>query len=164
MKTILINRHAKSDWADEGMADFDRPLSERGERDAPEMAERLKAREINIDKIISSPAKRAITTCRHFCEVNGWDFDKVEQKREIYESGMKTVTDTAASLPEDIDTVIFFGHNPDFSQLITWYSGKQFGNLPTCGIVCIDFDTDNWTDTKEMNGKIRFFDFPKNHG
>lgn len=162
MKTIIINRHAKSDWADEGMADFDRPLNKRGERDAPEMARRLKERGIKVDKVVSSSARRAITTCRHFCDVMGWDFDKVVQKREIYENGMRTVQETASSLSPDINTVMFFGHNPDFSQLVTWYSGRQFGNLPTCGIVCIDFDTDDWAETKDMNGDIRFIDYPKN--
>jgi len=162
MKTIIINRHAKSDWAKEELTDFDRPLNKRGQKDAPEMALRLKKRGLKIDKVFSSPANRAITTCKIFCEVLALNFSEVNQVMEIYENGKKAVINNAAALSDSINTVIFFGHNPDFSELITWYSGERFGNLPTCGIVAIDFDTNQWKETKEINGTIRFIDYPKN--
>lgn len=59
MKTIVLIRHAKSSWKDEDLDDFDRPLSKRGKREAPIMAEHLKSQNITIEKIFSSPAKRA---------------------------------------------------------------------------------------------------------
>ena len=68
MKTLFLVRHAKSDWPAH-VSDFDRPLSERGHRDAPKMAEFLKSKNVEIDTFVSSPAKRAITTCRYFAEI-----------------------------------------------------------------------------------------------
>ena len=68
MKTVIMVRHAKSSWEEQGVSDFDRPLNNRGKRDAPEMAQRLKKRNIPIDHFISSPAKRAKKTSELFAE------------------------------------------------------------------------------------------------
>jgi phosphohistidine phosphatase len=62
LKTLLLIRHAKSDWNDPLLKDFDRPLNERGKKDAPEMGQRLIDKKIKIDAFISSPAKRAKKT------------------------------------------------------------------------------------------------------
>jgi phosphohistidine phosphatase len=167
MKTIYINRHAKSDWPDKDMTDFDRPLNRRGLKDAPVMAtrlaERLRANGDIIDHIVSSTAKRAITTCDIFCEVNGWGLEKVEKTRDIYENGSMAVKKIISAMDSNINSVIFFGHNPHFSDLVTYFSGNQGVQLPTCGIVRIDFNTDKWADLLEVNGNINFFDYPKNN-
>src|SRR4051794_9695084 len=68
MKTLILVRHAKSSWDQPGVSDIDRPLNERGKSDAPQMAKRLKERNIKIDLFISSPAKRAKKTAKYFAE------------------------------------------------------------------------------------------------
>jgi phosphohistidine phosphatase len=64
MKLLYLVRHAKSSWAEPGLADIDRPLNKRGKRDAPEMGRRLKERDAVPDRIVTSPAKRARGTTR----------------------------------------------------------------------------------------------------
>ena len=66
MKTLLLIRHAKSSWDEPGISDFDRPLNERGKKDAPIMAKRVKEKAIELDHLISSPAKRAKKTAKYF--------------------------------------------------------------------------------------------------
>ncbi|HEY0731207.1 MAG TPA: histidine phosphatase family protein, partial [Chitinophagaceae bacterium] len=56
MKTVILVRHAKSSWDNIGEADIDRPLNERGKKDAPEMAKRLKKRDLEVDVFITSHA------------------------------------------------------------------------------------------------------------
>ena len=68
MKTLILVRHAKSDWGTPSLGDFDRPLNDRGKRDAPVMAQRLLDKKIKIDAFISSPAKRAKKTATVFAE------------------------------------------------------------------------------------------------
>ncbi|MGC5317030.1 SixA phosphatase family protein, partial [Escherichia coli] len=68
MKQLIIVRHAKSSWANIGMSDFERPLNERGNRDAPEMANRLINRNVAIDAFVSSTANRALTTAIYFAK------------------------------------------------------------------------------------------------
>ena len=62
MKTLFLIRHAKSSWDDPALSDKDRPLSDRGRRDAPKMGKRLAKRDVKPDLILSSPARRALTT------------------------------------------------------------------------------------------------------
>ena len=77
MKTLLLIRHAKSDWGDPGLDDIDRPLSERGKRDAPAMAHRLLDKKIKINGFISSPAKRATRTAKIFAATFRMNKDKI---------------------------------------------------------------------------------------
>ena len=68
MKTLLIVRHAKSSWDNADTSDIDRPLNDRGKRDAPAMAQRIIRTGLAIDRFVSSPAKRARQTAEYFVE------------------------------------------------------------------------------------------------
>ena len=81
MKTLLLVRHAKSDWPT-NIDDFDRPLNERGHKDAPKMAKFLKEISVTIDAFVTSPAKRALTTCRYFAEV--FENKNIQKIEELY--------------------------------------------------------------------------------
>ncbi len=81
MKTLIIVRHAKSSWDNPDLKDIERPLNDRGEKDAPKMAKRLKEREITPDLLLSSPAVRAIETCRHIAMILEYPLEKIEPNR-----------------------------------------------------------------------------------
>ena len=68
MKTLYVIRHAKSSWDDPTLSDFDRPLNNRGKKDAPTMGKRLAQRQVVPDLLLSSPAERALTTCKIIAE------------------------------------------------------------------------------------------------
>lgn len=59
------------------------------------------------------------------------------------------------------NTIMLFGHNPDMTSLSSYLTGEYFDNVPTCGIICIDFNIDSWNNITNENGKLRFFIFPK---
>jgi phosphohistidine phosphatase len=87
MKTLIIVRHAKSSWDDPELSDFNRPLNERGQLDAPRMAKRFKEKEITANAMISSPAVRALTTCRVFAGILGFAEERIQQSKELYHAG-----------------------------------------------------------------------------
>ena len=90
MKTLIVVRHAKSSWDFSGIDDIDRPLNDRGKKDAPEMAKRLKERNIKVDLFVSSPAKRAKKTAKYFAEefdVNKKDIVLIDK---LYEASVPT--------------------------------------------------------------------------
>ena len=91
MKTLTIIRHAKSSWEQEGLSDFERPLNERGRRDAPVMAARLKQAVGQPELLVSSPALRAITTARVFADVLGISKDSIQLQSRIYEASVGTL-------------------------------------------------------------------------
>jgi len=160
MKKITLIRHAKSDW-NNNFSDFDRPLNNRGLRDAPFMSTMLNEKMDKVDLIISSPANRAKTTCLEFAKEYNYDKTKIVYDIGIYEDGQKTILNLISNLNDEINSVVLFGHNPDITSTISYLSGQRFDNLPTCGIVSINFEVNNWKEIIKKNGKIDFFLFPK---
>lgn len=161
MKTLILNRHGKSDWSQSDQTDFERTLNKRGKNDSYFMAKRFTDKKIRIDKIISSSAVRAMSTAKIFAEQLKITNEEIQFEEEIYSSGNSYMKSTALNWNNKWNTVIIFGHNPDFSSLATYYLGEQFYNIPTCGIVCIEFEISSWKELNEENGKLKFFEFPK---
>lgn len=162
MKTLFINRHAKSSWKHDGLRDFDRPLNKRGHRDAPFMAQIFSEREKSVDAIVSSPANRAITTARQFAAAIGWLESRIQQHEAIYGASTTSLMDVISGFDNDWNRVIIFGHNPGFSYLVQELSGEYF-EMPTCGIAKITFDVDSWVEVVGSVGNLEYTDVPKNH-
>ena len=74
-----------------------------------------------------------------------------------------TIVQLIQRLPEHLETVMLFGHNPTFTSVANLFSKKYISNMPTCSIVRIDADVDNWMAFKEGNGKVTEFHYPKEH-
>ena len=163
MKTLYIVRHAKSSWKEHGTTDFDRPLNKRGERDAPHMGKVLKSVNIIPDIVYSSPAKRAITTCRIMCDELGYEEDRIIQSQSIYEAGIGNLMDIINSIPDKHNSAMLFGHNPGLTMLVNYLSNKHVDNIPTCGAVKINFDVTTWETIADRAGKIEFFEYPKKY-
>ncbi|HVZ97420.1 MAG TPA: histidine phosphatase family protein [Chitinophagaceae bacterium] len=161
MKTLLLVRHAKSSWADSSLTDFERPLNERGKHDAPEMAKRIKAKKIDIDLFVSSPARRAKRTAELFLkELNARDKDLVLVK-ELYEAPADNFYAVIEALPDKKDTVALFAHNPGITDFINSLQLTHLMEMPTCGIYAITVDVDHWIDFKKSGKEFLFFDYPK---
>src|SRR6478736_1961603 len=100
MKRLLVIRHAKSSWAIAGQEDFDRPLNDRGHRDAPAMAERLMAADVKIDAFVSSPANRALTTAGYFAKAYGLSKKDIRQVKDLYHAMPSTFFDVIADIDD----------------------------------------------------------------
>ena len=161
MKTLYLVRHAKSSWDFPQLQDFDRPLNKRGQKNAPEMGERLKLKGILPDLLMSSPANRAITTARKIAKKIGYPKEAIKENERIYHGSEHTLTEIIRSTPNDIGELMLFGHNPGFTGLANMLGDQWIDNIPTCGIVAITFDVDNWQSVAPQIGKNLFFDYPK---
>ncbi|MFA6571264.1 MAG: histidine phosphatase family protein [Bacteroidota bacterium] len=163
MKTLIIVRHAKSSWDNANLSDFDRPLNQRGLRDAPFMGNLLKEKSVKPDLILSSPANRAYQTSKFYAEALAYDITKIQLHELIYTSGPKQIIGLINQIDDSVNTIILFGHNPDLSTLTNFLADNDYGSLPTCGTICIDFNVDNWSLIGEETGKVRFFEYPKKY-
>ena len=161
-KTLFLVRHAKSSWGDPALSDFDRPLNERGKKDAPEMARRLNDRKIKMDGLVSSPAKRARQTCKHFAKE--FDFKKkdvlIEEK--LYEAGEENFYEVIENLKNKWDNVAVFSHNPGITHFANSLTETRIDDMPTCSIFAVKIDTKEWKDLREAKKEFLFFDYPKN--
>jgi phosphohistidine phosphatase len=161
-KELLLVRHAKSSWDDPYLDDHDRPLNEQGSRNAPEMGKRLQERSILPDFWVSSTALRAITTAEVMAEQNGFPEDQIQQTNDLYHASATELQEFIAGLDDAIGSAILFGHNPGMTSLVANLYGLPIDNLPTCGVVHIQFEDDTWSAVSSAPPARAYFDSPKN--
>ena len=162
MKTLYIIRHAKSSWGDLTTPDFERPLNERGKKDAPVMAERLKDKDAKINIFISSPARRAMKTCKAFCKEFNYAEDDIHFKQELYHASVETFYKVISSIDDNHKTAAVFSHNPGITDFVNSLGTKvEIDNMPTCGIFGVSVSTDQWNEFKSAEKKCVLFDYPK---
>ena len=159
---LTLIRHAKSSWEQEGLHDFERPLNERGRRDAPVMAARLKQSAATPTLLVSSPALRAITTARIFAEGLGIPTDAIQLQAKIYEASVNTLLEIIRGLDDEHSHIALFGHNPGLSDLAQKLARCDgFAELPTCGIVQISLPAKSWRNVSAMSGQLLYSSWPK---
>ncbi len=163
MKTVFFIRHAKSSWEDMSLGDKQRPLNQRGKRDAPFMAKMLKGLGTKVDAIVTSSANRANTTANFFAVEFEIPKEDMIVRDEIYEAYTEDVLSVLKSLDDHFETVLIFGHNPTFTSLANMYSKDYIPNVPTCGIVKIESEATNWTSFKVNNSVRTAFYYPKQY-
>jgi phosphohistidine phosphatase len=139
MIELVLVRHAKSDWADPGLADHDRPLNDRGLRDAPAMATRLAETGFKPDALLSSTALRARTTAAAFGAALGVE---VELRPELYGAPARMLLATAAA--SGASSVLIVAHDPGMTELAESLSLGHIGHMPTCAVARFTWDTDDW--------------------
>ncbi len=162
MKKLILVRHAKSSWDDPTLSDQDRPLNDRGKRDAPKMGERLAKRGVAPDLILSSPAVRALTTAQIIAEKIGYDHKAIVADRRIYGAQISTLLYLIQELDDRHNQVMLFGHNPELSELAHRFS-KTIDDLPTCAVVELTFDVERWVDVVNSEPVEVRLDYPKKH-
>lgn len=162
MKTILVIRHAKSSWAHPGMSDFERPLNERGHRDALMMAERLKLRKIEPDLLVSSTARRAMETCNHFADTLGCGTGNILKVPALYHAPSQVFYEVIRQLPATANTIGVFAHNPGITDFVnSLCEDVRLDSMPTCGLFAVECPITEWTAFPGAAKSFLFFDYPK---
>ena len=161
MKTLLLIRHAKSDWDDASLRDFDRPLNERGKQDAPRMARRLLDKKITVDAFISSPAKRARKTAEFFAKAFGREKEDIHFFESLYLAPAPVFFEVISGISDDYDSIAVFSHNDGITDFANMLTDARIDNSPTCGIFAIKSDIKTWKDFGEESNRFDFFDYPK---
>lgn len=160
-KMLILVRHAKSDWGNPSLDDFDRPLNNRGKQDAPAMAERLHDKGIKIDAFIASPAKRAKKTASIFAKKYGVDKDDVIFRDELYGAGENIFYDVIDTAKNKFDNIAIFSHNPGITDFANLLTSTRIDNIPTCGVFAVKADCRTWSAFKEAKKEFYFFYYPK---
>ena len=161
MKTLIIVRHAKSSWDNLNLKDIERPLNDRGKKDAPRMGKRLKEREINPDLLLSSPAARAMETCRQIATVLDYSVEKIKIDKRLYHADEDTLLQIVRELKDRDDCVMLFGHNPGLTVFTNLLLNEDIDNIPTCGIVSAHLNVTSWSKANYGSGELDFYDYPK---
>jgi phosphohistidine phosphatase len=125
------------------------------------MAKMLVKQGLKPDLLVSSPAKRALTTALFFAEAFGLEGEAVLREEDIYEAGPRDILRIISGLPDSAQTVFLFGHNPTFTEVANHFTEDFIDNIPTCGIVQIVSKADSWKAFSEGKAAVRACFFPK---
>lgn len=150
MKTLLLARHAKSDWDTVGLSDHDRPLNARGRRDAPAMARRLRDEGMSLQRIVSSTAIRARGTAEAYAAAFGL---AAHEEPALYAASARAILGIAATLPDDLEVAMLVGHNPGMADAVAELTGS-FAEFPTCAIAECAVDVGSWSELTEGSGHL----------
>lgn len=161
MKELLVIRHAKSSWQNPWEDDFDRPLNDRGLKDAPFMAAEILKREVALDALVTSDANRAFSTCLLFAQV--YPEARVIKDARLYQASVKNFFEVIHSLSDDYQRVALFSHNTGLTDFVNRLTKVRVDIVPTCGIYGVKADIIRWADFKSGKKAFWFFDYPKNH-
>lgn len=160
MKTLFLVRHAKSSRDDPSLPDRERPLDDRGKRDAPKMGQRLAKRHVKLDLLVSSPALRALTTAHLIADEIGYRRKDIVVDDRLYASSPDDLLAVVRALDNQLDRVMLFGHNPEFSDLAHRLS-SEIVDMPTSAIAEYSFETKLWSDIGEVEPTRAGLDHPK---
>ncbi len=163
IKTLHIVRHGKSSWDFENISDIDRPLSPRGINNAYMMAKKLSERKTKPDLFITSPANRALYTTIIFARVLKFPYEKIRISESIYMGYTDNLIELIQKQDKSVSTILIFGHNPTFTALANQLMDHNLDNIPTSGIVSLDFEIETWEQLSTKPPKNYFFDYPKRY-
>lgn len=169
-RQLTLLRHAKAasiplSWsgadANEDESDLNRPLSERGERDAPLMGRRLQARKARPTLFLTSPARRARQTARIVAREIGFPQEFLQHEPELYLATPEQILDVLARQASTFKDVVVCGHNPGLTELANRLTGSGIDNIPTTGVVIIEFKVHAWADIVQERAELLLFDYPR---
>jgi phosphohistidine phosphatase len=159
MKTILLLRHAKSDWGDRDMADIDRPLNRRGQAAAPVMAAWIAEHDLCPDLVLCSTARRTQQTLALVHPALPGSVP-VMLDEALYLAEVPVLLARLRGLDDSVGTVLVIAHNPGLEDLAAELSSFA-GHMPTAGLVVLRFDVPVWQDITPGGGKLHAFVTPK---
>ena len=167
MRTLYVLRHAKSDWGDASLRDFDRPLNGRGRKSAKAMGRELRERGVTPDLVLLSPSARTTETLARVEEGFGASFEKVEE-RSIYLAETEELVALIRNAPAQSDRLMIVGHNPGMHELVLLLANgprdlreEAAAKFPTGAMAEISFDVGDWSDVTPGSGFIRSFLKPR---
>ena len=163
MLQLTLIRHAKSSWDNPALSDFDRPLNKRGMKNAPLMGKIISKRGLVFDRIVASPALRAITTAHLIAGKQGFPEQDIQQRDELYDASVDELLDCVRSLDNQYASIALVAHNPGLTSLCNYLSGESIANLPTCAVAVIEFDLDDWRAVYQDTGRLVLYEYPRKH-
>ncbi|MCF8303462.1 MAG: histidine phosphatase family protein [Bacteroidales bacterium] len=161
MKTLYLVRHAKSSWKDPELSDLERPLLEKGLKRTKLVIDELLKKKVRVDLIVSSHAVRAFETAKILAKALDYPPEDIRIEKQIYHTDADSLFHQFYDLPEESKSMMLVGHNPTITNFANKFLTNKLDSLPTSGVVCIEFDTDEWEGIIDAKNKPIFVINPK---
>jgi phosphohistidine phosphatase len=157
MKTIILVRHAKSSHSFGFSSDFDRPLNDRGFREASEMGKKLFKKKVLIDQFVSSPALRAKTTAELFVSEYDRKMKEILYAPSLYHADPGQFLAVISSLMDGCEHVALFSHNPGITEFASSLTNTHITQMPTSSVFAVSVAIEHWNDFTQAEKQFLFF-------
>ncbi|ADB38461.1 SixA phosphatase family protein [Spirosoma linguale] len=154
--TLFIVRHAKAEDRAVFMSDHDRQLTSDGIMAAARIGRYLHEKAIVPDVLISSTAPRAKDTAKVIAEQIGFDPATIQLNNLLFDGGPKAYLAAINALPDDLESAMIVGHNPDVSYLAEFLTHQSIGSMSKGAVVAVTFDDVNWAEVSGRTGSVAF--------
>jgi phosphohistidine phosphatase len=155
MKQLLLVRHAKAEDQSKMFRDFDRELVGKGIMDSARLGHYLLLEDIRVDLIKTSSAVRTFQTVKVIAERLHYEVDSIELVEKLYSGGPQAYLAAVNTTPEEVNTLLVCGHNPDISYFAEYLTGYDVGSMEKCSLVTIEFDGVAWGEVSKKSGAVR---------
>ncbi|MDQ7084202.1 MAG: histidine phosphatase family protein [Sulfurovum sp.] len=153
-------RHAKSDWKNGSLHDFERGLSSKGYKALNTMSAYLSIQKLKPDLILTSLALRAQITADKLAEEIGYK-GKIHYMDELYNSRPETFINVLSLQDESYESIFLVGHNPELTEFSNFLLRDNFYKFPALGVLALELTIESWSEIVENCGEITFFIQPK---
>ncbi len=164
MKTLILTRHAKSEWSHLLQKDYDRELNERGLGDAPMMGLRLSKRAQTVDLMVASTARRAAQTALLIADAIQYMQEDILWFDKLYHAQPAVIQDVIEEIEDRFNTILIVCHNNGITDFANSLAGTLTDNIPTCGMMAFTIETDSWSTFAMAKKNLLFYDYPKHTG
>lgn len=164
MKDLYLLRHAKSSWDYPALSDRERPLNQRGKRDAPKMGKWLSSQPIAVpDLVLCSHSVRTLATISRLGHAWGLKGEDYITEPKLYHASPGILRQILHASPAEVNTLMLVGHNPGLSEFAHQLCpAHAVAHMPTCAVYGIRFHCLQWSEAGTENAEFLFFQFPKN--
>lgn len=163
MKYLTLVRHAKSSWKDPDLSDFQRPLNKRGQRDLPNLCERLAGFKLYPDRLIYSPAKRTRMTAEGIIHKLSLATDSFLSCPPVYEASAAELLNLISLQANNIQHLMLVGHNPGLQDLGKLLTGEAIPHFPTSAVLHLQLTIDDWQAIGSATARCQLLDYPGLH-
>ncbi|MEM6523445.1 MAG: histidine phosphatase family protein [Bacteroidota bacterium] len=160
MKKLYLLRHARTLEKTGEQKDIDRELNSIGLQNSTRMGINFNNKKEEFDIIITSSAVRAKTTASLIAEQIAYNTSKIHINEEIYEASIRSLLKVVNQLKDEWDSVLIVGHNPSITYLSEYLTSEEIGDMTTCGVAKIKFNTNSWLEVSEGLGKLVSYEYP----
>ena len=158
---LILLRHAKSDWGNPLLADFDRPLNNRGKKDVLKLSLLFQQLDIFPVSVISSPAVRTKATTESILYPLKGKIENIEYNDSLYLSSVAEYIKAIKSTDTDTNNLLIVGHNPTLTDLLNTCTNLNIENMPTACLAIIEYEIESWSELDNNLGKLLMFCTPK---
>ena len=161
MKTIYIVRHAKSSWGDFSISDHERTLTQVGVNKTKKVIDFFNKNNVKPSVIICSSAIRAVETAKLIAQGINYDVNQIITNASLYHADVNDIYNELFGVDNKLNSAMIIAHNPTLTDFANEFAVPVIDNLPTTGVICVEFETDNWHEITNAKYKVKFVVFPR---